>query len=92
MTDISDGDSVYCLLLGCFKHSEKDFMSQWPPQHLTQAERLKSEDSSSQIVGTYALVLVKLDQRSAYRRAGLLVHRGGSGWWEGAEVRDIILE
>jgi hypothetical protein len=92
VTDISHGDSVYCLLLGRFKHSEKDFMSQWPPQHLSRAEKLKFEDSSSQIAGAYALVLVKADGRSAYRRAGLLVHRGGSGWWDGAEIRDIILE
>jgi hypothetical protein len=91
VTDISHGDTVYCLLLGHFKHSEKDFLSKWPPQHLTPAEKLLSKDPLSQIAGAYALVLAKADGRSAYRRAGLLVHRGGSGWWEGAEIRDIIL-
>lgn len=91
VTDISHGDSVYCLLLGHFKHSEKKLLRKWPPQHLTQAEKLLSEDPSSQMAGAYALVLVKADGRSAYRRAGLLVHRGGSAWWEGTETRDIIL-
>jgi hypothetical protein len=90
-TDISHGDSVYCLLLGRFKHSEKDFLSKWPAQHLTRAEKLLSEDPSNQIAGAYVLVLVKAGGRSAYTRVGLLVHRGGSGWWEGAEIRDIIL-
>ncbi|KAF4633919.1 hypothetical protein G7Y89_g4193 [Cudoniella acicularis] len=91
LTDISHGDSVFCLLLGHFKHSEKDLMSQYPPQYLTRAEKLKSEDLSSQIAAAYALVLVKADGGSAYRRAGLLVHRRGSGWWEGADIRDITL-
>jgi hypothetical protein len=91
VTDINHGDSVYCLLLGHFKHSEKDNMSQWPPQYLTQADKLKSEDHSSQISAAYALVLVKAERGSAYRRAGLLVHRGGSGWWEGDEIRDVVL-
>lgn len=91
ITDLNHGDSVYCLLLGHFKHTQKEIMSQWPSQYLTRDEKLNLEDPSSQIAGAYALVLVKAGGTSAYRRAGILVHRKGSGWWEGAEVRDVIL-
>jgi hypothetical protein len=82
---VGHGDSVYCLLLGCFKYSQKGHLSRWP-SHL-----IPPEDPLGQITGAYSLVLVKVDGRSTYRRAGLLVHRGGSGWWEGAEIRDIDL-
>ena len=90
VTDINHGESVYCLLLGHFKHSVEDTLSKWP-QHLIQAEKNLTKDLPGQIGGAYSLVLVKVDGRSAYRRVGLLVHRGGSGLWEGAEMCDFLL-
>jgi len=92
VTDINHGESVYCLLIGGFKHSREDLLSKWPHHHPSLVEKLLTKDPSRQIIaGAYSLVLVKVDERSTYRRAGLLVHRGGSGWWEGAEIRDIVL-
>lgn len=91
VTDISHGDSVYCLLLGRFKYSQKEELSNWPTHLLPAVVDFPPEDPLGQIAGAYSLVLVKVDGRSTYRKAGLLVHRGRSGWWEGAEIREIIL-
>ncbi|KAG4439086.1 hypothetical protein IFR05_005428 [Cadophora sp. M221] len=86
VTDIAHGDSVYCVLLGHSKLTHNEYMAQWPSQYLTQADRAKSGEASSQTAAAYALVLVKVDQ--GYRRVGFLAHRGGLGWWEGADIHD----
>ncbi|TVY30660.1 hypothetical protein LHYA1_G001152 [Lachnellula hyalina] len=91
ITDISHGDAVFCLLLGHFTLSDRDWMGQHPSQHLTRKEKLESEESSSQLLGAYALVLRKVDDGPTYRRLGLLVHRRGAGWWEDAPIALVTL-
>ncbi|KAH6672844.1 heterokaryon incompatibility protein-domain-containing protein [Halenospora varia] len=93
VTDVSHGDTVCCLLLGHFKHTEKERLSEYPPQYLNRDQRrlLESENSSSETKGAYALVLVKVDESSTYKRVGFLVQREGSGWWEDAEICTITL-
>ncbi|TVY87515.1 hypothetical protein LAWI1_G005673 [Lachnellula willkommii] len=91
ITNISNGDAVSCLLLAHFKLSDRDWMGQYPSQHLTRKQKLESEESSSQLLGAYALVIQKVDDGSTYRRLGLLVHRKGGGWWEDAPVALVTL-
>lgn len=93
VTDISHGDLVYCLLLGRSKRSEKEKLNQYPSQYLSRDEEkiLESEESSIPTMRAYALVLVRVDAESTYRRAGFLIRREGADWWEGAEIRDILL-
>lgn len=90
LTEISHGDTVYCLLLGHMKSSEKDFMDQYP----LQTDNRGSHDSSARSAagyGAYALVLVKADEESTYKRVGLSVEKGGSDWWDSADIVDVTL-
>lgn len=93
MTDLSPGDIVYCLLLGHFKHSQNDILRKYPAQFLNRDEKelLKSKDSSSEVKGAYAIVLVKVNENASYRRVGFLCQRDGAGWWKNASVNEIIL-
>lgn len=91
VTDISHGETVYCILLGNFRHSEKERLSQYPHQYLNRDQKkiLESTDLRGEARGAYALVLVKVDGGSTYRRAGILVRREGASWWKDAEIRNI---
>ncbi len=91
ISGVKHGDTVFCLLLGNFKFSDRDFYSQFPSQHLAQEDKQKLKDPASLLCPAYALVLQQVDATDMYRRLGLLVHRGGSMWWDGVDVTSVTL-
>lgn len=86
-TNIKHRDSVFCVLLGHSKLTRKEFMEQWPAQYLSPASKVSTEQEPIHLPAAYSLVLA--EKNGEYERIGMLVHRGGSGWWEGAELCEV---